>query len=118
MLRDITLGQYYRTESVIHELDPRVKLVATLMFIISLFVSNNFIGYVIAGLFLALSIYLSKVPPKFIFRGMKTIFFLLIITMVFNLILTPGTPIVSIWKIKITYEGLRLAILMAIRRLI
>ena len=88
MLRDITLGQYYRTESVIHNLDPRVKLVATLVFIISLFVSNNFIGYLIAGLFLVLVIYLSKVPPKFIFRGMKTIFFLLFITMIFNLFLT------------------------------
>nr|WP_297708967.1 energy-coupling factor transporter transmembrane component T [uncultured Butyrivibrio sp.] len=115
MLRDITLGQYYRTESVIHELDPRVKLVATLMFIISLFVSNNFIGYVIAGLFLALSIYLSKVPPKFIFRGMKTIFFLLMLTMVFNLFLTPGTALVSFWKFNITVEGLKMAAMMAVR---
>jgi energy-coupling factor transport system permease protein len=115
MLRDITLGQYYRTESVIHELDPRVKLVATLMFIISLFVSNNFIGYVIAGLFLALSIYLSKVPPKFIFRGMKTIFFLLMLTMVFNLFLTPGTALVSFWKFTITVEGLKMAAMMAVR---
>ncbi len=115
MLRDITLGQYYRTESVIHELDPRVKLVATLMFIISLFVSNNFIGYVIAGLFLALSIYLSKVPPKFIFRGMKTIFFLLMLTMVFNLFLTPGTALVSFWKLTITVEGLKMAAMMAVR---
>ena len=115
MLRDITLGQYYRTESVIHELDPRVKLVATLMFIISLFVSNNFIGYVIAGLFLALSIYLSKVPPKFIFRGMKTIFFLLMLTMVFNLFLTPGTALVSFWKFNITVEGLKMAVMMAVR---
>ena len=115
MLRDITLGQYYRTDSVIHRLDPRVKLVATFAFIISLFLAKNVWGYVIAAVFLGTCIALSNVPVKFIFRGMKTIFFLLIITMVFNLILTPGTPIVSIWKIKITYEGLRLAVLMAIR---
>ncbi|WP_022772974.1 energy-coupling factor transporter transmembrane component T family protein [Butyrivibrio sp. AE2015] len=115
MLRDITLGQYYRTDSVIHRLDPRVKLVATFAFIISLFLVKNVWGYVIAAIFLGACIALSNVPVKFMFRGMKTIFFLLIITMVFNLILTPGTPIVSIWKIKITYEGLRLAILMAIR---
>ena len=115
MLRDITLGQYYRTDSVIHRLDPRVKLVATFAFIISLFLVKNVWGYVIAALFLGACIALSNVPVKFMFRGMKTIFFLLVITMVFNLILTPGTPIVSIWKIKITYEGLRLAILMAIR---
>ncbi|MBQ9305329.1 energy-coupling factor transporter transmembrane protein EcfT [Butyrivibrio sp.] len=115
MLRDITLGQYYRTDSVIHRLDPRVKLVATFAFIISLFLVKNVWGYVIAAVFLGACIALSNVPVKFMFRGMKTIFFLLVITMVFNLILTPGTPMVSIWKIKITYEGLRLAILMAIR---
>lgn len=115
MLRDITLGQYYRADSVIHRLDPRVKLVATFMFIISLFVANNFIGYVIAALFLALCIYLSKVPPKFIFRGMKTIFFLLLITMLFNLFLTPGEKLVSFWKLTITHEGLKMAVMMAIR---
>ena len=115
MLRDITLGQYYRTDSVIHRLDPRVKLVATFAFIISLFLVKNLWGYVIAAAFLGVCIFLSNVPVKFMFRGMKTIFFLLIITMVFNLVLTPGTPIVSFWKISLTYEGLRLAILMAIR---
>lgn len=115
MLREITLGQYYRTESVIHRLDPRVKIVATFSFIISLFLAKNFIGYVIAGLFLLLSIRLSNVPPKFIFRGMKTIFFLLVITMVFNLFLTPGIPIVTFWKFKITKEGIRLAAMMGVR---
>ena len=79
MLRDITLGQYYRADSVLHRMDPRVKLVATFMFIISLFLVKNFLGYIIAALFLGMGIVLSKVPPKFIFRGMKTIFFLLFI---------------------------------------
>ncbi|SFB97908.1 energy-coupling factor transporter transmembrane component T family protein [Butyrivibrio sp. YAB3001] len=115
MLRDITLGQYYRTESVVHKLDPRVKLVATFMFIISLFVANNIIGYIIAALFLIMCIALSNVPPKFIFRGMKTIFFLLVITMIFNLFLTPGKELVSFWKFTITYEGVKMASMMAIR---
>ncbi len=115
MLRDITLGQYYRTDSVIHRLDPRVKLATTFIFIISLFVVNNFVGYLLATLFLVMCIKLSNVPPKFIFRGMKTIFFLLLITMVFNLFLTPGRAIFTLWKISITYEGLFLAIKMAFR---
>ena len=115
MLRDITLGQYYRTESVIHSLDPRVKIVGTFSFIISLFLVKNFIGYVIAALFLCVCIKLSNVPPKFIFRGMRAIFFLLLITMAFNLFLTPGEPLVSFWKIKITKEGIRLAIMMGVR---
>ena len=115
MLRDITLGQYYRTESVIHRLDPRVKIVGTFAFIISLFLVKNFIGYAIAGLFLIFCIKLSNVPPKFIFRGMKAIFFLLLITMVFNLFLTPGEAIFSFWKLQITKEGIKLAAMMGIR---
>ena len=115
MLRDITLGQYYRTESVIHRLDPRVKIVGTFAFIISLFLVKNFIGYAIAGLFLVICIKLSNVPPKFIFRGMRAIFFLLLITMVFNLFLTPGEVLVSFWKFRITKEGIKLAAMMGIR---
>ena len=115
MLRDITLGQYYRADSVIHRLDPRVKIVATFAFIISLFLVKNFIGYAIAALFLVVCIKLSQVPPRFIFRGMKAIFFLLIITMVFNLFLTPGEALISFWKIQITKEGIKLALMMGIR---
>ena len=115
MLRDITLGQYYRADSVLHRMDPRVKLVATFMFIISLFLVKNFLGYIIAALFLGMGIVLSKVPPKFIFRGMKTIFFLLFITMLFNLFLTPGKELVSFWKFTITIEGVKMACMMAIR---
>lgn len=115
MLRDITLGQYYRTDSCIHRLDPRVKLVGTLLFIISLFIVDNFIGYAVAGLFLLLVIRLSKVPFRFMVRGMKAILFLLIIAVVFNLFLTPGEPVFSVWKIQITREGIYLAAFMAIR---
>ena len=65
MMRDITLGQYYQADSVIHRLDPRVKLVATLFYIISLFVVQNWVGYLLAFLFLAWMIHLSCVPVKF-----------------------------------------------------
>ncbi len=115
MLRDITLGQYYQTDSVIHRLDPRVKLVTTICFIVSLFVVDNLIGYLIAGIFLAMVIKLSKVPLKYMLRGMKSIVFLLIIAVVFNLFLTPGEAVVTFWKIKITMEGIRQAVFMAIR---
>jgi len=115
MLRDITLGQYYQTDSAIHRLDPRVKLVTTVCYIISLFIADNFAGYIIAGIFLALVIKLSKVPPKFIVRGMKSILFLLVIAVVFNLFLTPGEAVLSFWKLKITKEGIRLAAFMAVR---
>lgn len=115
MLKDITLGQYYQTDSVIHRLDPRVKLVATLAFIISLFIVNSFWGYLIAAVFLVVMIRLSHVPFKFMVRGMKAIVFLLVVAGVFNLFLTPGEVVVSFWKLKITKEGIKLALLMAAR---
>jgi len=115
MLRDITIGQYYQTESVLHKMDPRVKLGGTVLYIISLFLYTNFVGYVIAVGFLALVIKLSRVPFKFMIKGMKTIILLLMITVLFNLFLTPGTPLVTFWKVTITVEGLRMALTMAIR---
>ncbi|MBP3474883.1 MAG: energy-coupling factor transporter transmembrane protein EcfT [Lachnospiraceae bacterium] len=115
MIREITLGQYYQADSVIHKLDPRVKLVATICFIISLFVVNNWFGYVVAAIFLAIVIKLSKVPFKFMIKGMKAIVFILMITVVFNLFLTPGEALVSVWKLTITKEGARIAVMMAIR---
>lgn len=115
MLRDITIGQYYQTDSLIHRLDPRVKLVATFCYIISLFIMDSFVGYGIAALFLALIIKLSKVPFKYMVRGMKAIVFLLVIAVVFNLFLTQGEVVISFWKLSITREGIRLAAFMAAR---
>lgn len=115
MLRDITLGQYYQSESVIHRLDPRVKLVGTICYIISLFLVDNVWGYLIAAFFLAAMIKLSNVPFKFMIKGMKAIAFLLMITVIFNMFLTLGEALIQIWKLTITKEGLRLAIMMAVR---
>lgn len=115
MLRDITLGQYYQTDSIIHRLDPRVKLVTTVCFIISLFLIENYPGYLVAALFLTIIIRLSKVPFTFMVRGLKAIIFLLILSVAFNLFLTPGEPIIQIWRLTITWEGLWKALFMAIR---
>ena len=115
MLRDITLGQYYQTDSVIHRLDPRVKLAATFVYICSLFVVDQAAGYVVAVLFLALVIRLSNVPFRFMVRGMKAILVLLCITFLFNLFLTPGEPLYSVWKLTVTKEGVAMAVKMAAR---
>jgi len=115
MLRDITLGQYYQTESTIHKLDPRVKLSGTILFIISLFIANNYIGYVVAALFLAVVIKISKVPFKYMVKGMKSILVLLLLSVVLNMFITQGEPLFTIWKLTVTKEGLRLAGFMAVR---
>lgn len=115
MLRDITLGQYYQTDSILHRMDCRVKLVGTLAFIISLFVVNDVIGYLITAAFLAVCIRLSKVPFKFMVKGLRAILFLMLFAGVFNLFLTPGEPVWSFWILTITKEGILLAVKMAVR---
>lgn len=115
MIRDITLGQYYPADSVIHKLDPRVKLAGTLVFIISLFAFQSVEAYLAATVCLAAVIHVSKVPLKFMLKGMKSIVMLLMITVIFNLFLIPGTPVVRLWKLTITQEGIRTAAFMAIR---
>ena len=115
MIRDITIGQYYPTDSVIHRLDPRTKLVWTLVYIFSLFLFRSFASYVVATVLLVTVIKISKVPFKFMVKGMKAVVILLLITVVFNLFLIPGTTLVQIWKLRITYEGLNTAVFMALR---
>ncbi len=116
MIRDITLGQYYPADSILHKLDPRVKLVTTIVFLIALFLADDWVGYLVATVFLVAVIKLSKVPFHFMVKGLKAIFFILLITMFFNLFLTPGDVVlVQIWKLKITDKGLHTAIFMAIR---
>lgn len=115
MFKEITIGQYYQTSSVVHRLDPRVKLIATFAYIISLFVVSSWLGYLAAAAAVAVVVALSHVPFGYIMRGMKAIVFLLLITVVFNLFLTEGEPLVHFWKLTITYEGLDFASKMAVR---
>lgn len=116
MLRDITIGQYYPANSVIHRLDPRVKIVCTLLFLISLFVQKSVLGYLTATIFLGCVIHLSRVPLKFIVKGLKPIVILLLITVVFNLFLnTGGEVLVRFWIFSITEKGLEISVYMAIR---
>lgn len=115
MISDITIGQYYQTESVIHKLDPRVKLAGTLLFFISLFCFNNPAGYAVAFLFMMVVIMLSKVPITYMLKGMKAIVFLLLITVAINLFLTQGEVVVSFWKLSITKEGIFLAAQLILR---
>ncbi len=115
MIRDITLGQYYPGESWVHKLDPRVKIIATLLFIIELFIVNNFAGFAISAAVLAVIIAISKVPMSFIMRGLKPILIILLFTFALNIFMINGEVIWSWWILKITKEGIRTAIFMAVR---
>lgn len=115
MLRDMTIGQFYPVDSVIHRIDPRVKIVGVLMYLISLFLFRGFVGYGVVTLFLAVVIVLSKVPFSYVIRGMKPILFLLIITALFNLFGTRGDVAFQWGFISITWQGMRKALFMAMR---
>ncbi|MFV0528501.1 MAG: energy-coupling factor transporter transmembrane component T family protein [Lachnospiraceae bacterium] len=117
MIRDITLGQYYPTDSILHRLDPRVKFIGTMIYLVSIFLFHTYLGYAVAGIFLIAVLALSKVPPKFVFKGLKPIVVILIITMAFNIFLTPGTILFQYGIFRITVEGLLLAGRMGIRLL-
>lgn len=115
MIRDITLGQYFPGNSWVHKLDPRIKIIATLLFIIELFIVDNFIGFGIAAVVLGAIICVSKVPISYILRGLKPIIIILIFTFALNMFMVDGR-ILWQWKfLKITAEGLELAVFMAIR---
>ena len=115
MLRDITLGQYYPIDSVLHRMDPRTKLFGTMAYIVSLFIADSLPVYAAAALFLVIAIRMSKVPVKFMVRGLKSIVILLLISVSFNLFLTPGTPNFKIGFLQMTWEGVEFAALMAVR---
>lgn len=115
MIRDITIGQYYPVDSVMHRLDPRTKLAGTMVYIISLFFADNIWCYAAATLFLAAVITCSKVPFSFMVRGLKSIAFLLLLSVSFNLFLTDGRVLFRLGFLKITEEGLRLAFFMGLR---
>ena len=96
-------------------MDPRYKIIATFIYIVSLFVFKNPYIYILGTLFLITAIGLSRVPVKFIFRGMNAIWILLIVTIVFNMFLIEGEPLFSVWKITASKEGTQNAIYMAVR---
>ena len=114
-IRDITLGQYYPAESPIHSLDPRVKIISALLYLVSLFLVKSIVFFVLPTIFIAAVIIISKVPFKFMTKGLKSIVFLIILTAVVNAFCTPGEVIFSVWKLSLTIEGIQRAFFMAVR---
>ncbi len=115
MIRDITLGQYYPEQSVIHRLDARTKILGTLLYIIEIFLVNSFAGFGLVILALGVLIGISRVPVRFIFKGLKAVVFIILLTFVLNLFMFDGTVLWH-WKfLTITYEGLYRSCFMALR---
>ena len=115
MLKDITLGQYFPGDTLAHRLDPRTKLLATVLYIIAIFLAKGPIAYGVLILTLIVSVRISKVGARALFRGLKTVLFIIAFTAVLNLFYTPGTVIPQFWIFHVTREGVITAIAMMLR---
>ena len=114
MLKDITLGQFFPGSSLLHRLDPRVKIVAVVMFMVALFMTTGW-GYGLCFLFLAWCVKVSGVSPKMILKSLKPLVVILIFTGVLNMLYTPGEPVFSFWIFNVTREGIFNAAFMIMR---
>lgn len=118
MLKDITLGQYFPGDSVLHRLDPRTKLIWTVIYIVGLFSAKYFVSYAVVGALLFACVAVSKVGLRAMVRGIKPVLIVLVITALLNLFYTPGEPILIIWKLSVSREGVLAAIFMLFRILL
>ena len=116
MLKDITLGQYFPGNSPVHRMDPRMKLILLVAYIVALFCAVNWVTYAVVFAFLALCVTISRIPPKSILHGMKPLVMILIFTGILNVFFTTGEQLlVRFWVISIYWEGVLRAIFMMLR---
>ena len=115
MLREITIGQYYPSGSAIHRLDPRTKVIVTFFYMISLFLVKSYAGYIPAAFIFLLTVLISKVPVKYILRGLKPILFVMVLTALFNFFSGTGEVVFRIWKLSVKEDGFKRGIFLLIR---
>ena len=115
MLKDITLGQFFPGNTLAHRLDPRTKLIFTVLYIVALFCAKSFVSYGVMALWLVTAVQVSKVGYKALVKGLKPVWFIIVFTAVLNLIYIKGTPLVTIWKITIYREAVETAVFMVLR---
>ena len=115
MLKDITLGQYFPGDTILHRLDPRTKLILTFLYIVCVFTAKNFISYGVVLLFLIISVALSRISLRTILRGMRPLLFIIIFTAIINMFYVPGVELAHIGPLKITDEGIKTAVFMTLR---
>ena len=115
MLKDITLGQYFPGSTIMHRLDPRTKLIMTLIYIVALFIVQSYISYALMAVVLIAGIMVSKLKPAIIMKGLKPILIVVIITAILNIFYSTGNVIAEFWIFKITDTGIRNAVFMILR---
>ena len=115
MLKDITLGQYFPGDTIIHRLDPRTKILLVFIYIVALFIAESYVSYALMMVMLAAFIGLARIRLSTVLKGVKPLIFVIILTTVLNIFYTEGRVLVQFWIFKITAEGLENALFMALR---
>ncbi len=113
MLKDISLGQFFPGDTIVHRLDPRTKLILVFLYIVALFQANGWIGYGVVTAVTALCMLLSHIKPKNIFKGLKPMLFIIVLTALLNIFYTEGREIIPGWHM--TWEGLARSVQMILR---
>ena len=115
MLKDVTLGQYFPGDTVVHRLDPRTKLILVIVYIVALFCAKSYVSYAVMAAFLILCMSLSHIRLSVIVKGLKPLLFIIVLTGLLNMFYTPGRELVHFWIFTITWEGIRNAVFMISR---
>ncbi len=115
MLKDITLGQYYPGKSAVHRIDPRVKILLTIVYVVMLFIVSNPLGLVVGALVIVVGYAISKIPVRMLLKSLKPVLPIVLFTAIINIFFVEGTPLLRWWIFRITYEGLILAGVMMVR---
>ena len=115
MLKDVTLGQYFPGDTVVHRLDPRTKLILVIVYIVALFCAKSYVSYAVVAAFLILCMCLSRIRLRVIVKGLKPLLLIIVLTGLLNMFYTPGRELVHFWIFTITWAGLRNAVFMLLR---
>lgn len=116
MLKDITMGQFFPGDSIVHRLDPRTKLVMVILYIAALFTAKSYVSYLVMAAFLIISVRISTIKFKMLFKGLKPLIIVIAFTAILNLFFTTGDHVIfEIWRIRLTWEGVRTAAFMLVR---
>jgi len=113
MISDITMGQFFPGDSLVHRLDPRTKLVMVILYIAALFTAKSYVSYIVMAAFLIISVRISTIKFKMLFKGLKPLIIVIVFTAILNLFFTTGDHVIfEIWRIRLTWEGVRTAAFM------
>lgn len=115
MIKDITIGQYFPGNSLLHKMDARMKIILVLCLIVSLFICKNVVSLAVMVLLSVIIVAVSKIPPKTIAKSIKPLIIIILITAVLNLFYGSGEPLVQLGRFKITLDGIETAVFMAVR---